>query len=647
MEMQCKKTAEAFTKPLKQYTPFPKAAERKPYEALASALRERIIKEGENFLHYAYPAIRATDFMQFTRTGNRTSFEDLYFARRHALCGLAAAECAEYQGRFLDDIINGIFTLCEESAWQLPPHNAYRRDKPQFILPDITRPVLDLFACETGALLACTAYLLGERLDTVSPFITAGIHQKLQERIVIPYLNEHFWWMGKGTEPMCNWTAWCTQNVLLTVFLGNFDAAVRHRVFLKAAESLDYFLKDYGTDGCCDEGAQYYRHAGLCLCNALEILNTVSDGAFTPLFETEKIKNIAAYIMHMHVADIYYFNFSDCSPVAGRAGVQEYLFGKYTGQPALMQFAAEDFRSSGGALYDDEVNRINLYHRLQNIFYQEEVMRYDKPVSLPPQDIFYESVGLFLTRSSLFALAVKAGDNADNHNHNDTGSFTLYKNGQPVFADIGVESYTGKTFSQNRYEIWTMQSGYHNLPTLMGLDERDGAEYCATDVIVLRGDDTASLSMELAGAYPLAPCALLPETACSLAPCSPLSETARSLAPCSPLPETARSLAPCPPADAPSYRRSVTLHKKENRVVVTDITNLPDVVLNFITCKKPVLEDGLLKIGSLATASFSGASPLAVETLPITDARLQKAWKHDLYRVRLIMAGSIFTMEIF
>ena len=622
MEMQCKKTAKSFTKTLKKFAPFPKVSERAAYEALSPALRERIIKEGESFLGYEYPAIRATDFMHFTRTGDRVSFENLYFARRHALCGLAAAECTEGQGRFLDDIINGIFTLCEESAWQLPPHNTYRRDTPQFLLPDITRPVLDLFACETGALLACTAYLLENELNAVSPFITTGIHKTLQERIVTPYLNEHFWWMGKGEEPMCNWTAWCTQNVLLTVFLGDFDENTERRVFLKAAESLDYFLKDYGKDGGCDEGAQYYRHAGLCLCNALEILNVVSDGAFAPLFETEKIKNIAAYIMHMHVADKYYFNFSDCSPVAGRAGVQEYLFGKYTGQPALMQFAAEDFRVADGALYADEVNRINLYHRLQNIFYHKEVLCYDKPVSVPQKDIFYESVGLFLTRNNLFALAVKAGDNADNHNHNDTGSFTLYKNGQPVFADIGVESYTKKTFSQDRYEIWTMQSGYHNLPTLMGLDEKDGTEYCAADIIVSRGDDTASLSMELAGAYPLKSYSGLYNAAHSPAH----TDTANLL--------------------APSYRRSVALHKKENRVVVTDITNLPDVVLNFITYEKPVLKDGLLKIGSLATASFSGAKPLAVEVLPITDARLQTAWDHDLYRVRLTMTGNVFTMEV-
>ena len=123
--------------------------------------------------------------------------------------------------------------------------------------------------------------------------------------------------MGQGEEPMCNWTAWCTQNVLLTAFLGDTDQDTRRQVFRKAARSLDFFLKDYGEDGCCDEGAQYYRHAGLCLCNAMEILNTVSDGAYSTLFETEKIRNVAAYIMNVHVADKYYFNFSDCPPSPG------------------------------------------------------------------------------------------------------------------------------------------------------------------------------------------------------------------------------------------------------------------------------------------------------------------------------------------
>lgn len=613
--MLLKQTAEQYTGVLAAFAPFPRAAQREAYEALPLHLRERILQEGRAYLKYPYPQIFATDYMRFLRTSNRTAYEDLYFARRHALCALAAAECTEHSGRFLDDLVNGVFVLCEESGWQLPPHNSYRRDQPQLLLPDSTKPVLDLFACETGALLACVLYLLAPELDEISPLITARIQDELNRRIVTPYLKEHFWWMGQGDEPMCNWTAWCTQNVLLTVFLGSFDQKMRRQVFEKAAQSLDYFLKDYGEDGCCDEGAQYYRHAGLCLCNAIEILDTVSEGAFAALFETEKIRNIAAYILNVHVADKYYFNFSDCSPIAGRAGVQEYLFGKYTRQPDLMAFAAQDFRASGGELYSDEVNRINLYHRLQNIFCWEEVHSYRGSAQAARRDIIYPSVGLFLARSNTLALAVKAGDNADNHNHNDTGSFTLYKNGQPLFVDVGVESYTGKTFSSRRYEIWTMQSGYHNLPTLMGLDEKDGPEYCATEVSTCCDSSTASISMELLTAYPVSQ-----------------------------------------PADAAalSYRRSITLDREKEKIVLQDTTNLQDVVLNFITYEKPVLCEGQLQIGSLAVACFDGAGSLvssdapspAIEVLPITDERLKKAWDHDLYRVRLRMTKSVFTMEI-
>ncbi len=110
-------------------------------------------------------------------------------------------------------------------------------------------------------------YLLGDKLDGISPKIRSRIHQELDFRIITPYLNEHFWWMGHGDEPMNNWTIWCTQNILFTFFLTPQSDASRKKAFQKANVSIDYFLKEYGDDGCCDEGALYYRHSGLCLFN--------------------------------------------------------------------------------------------------------------------------------------------------------------------------------------------------------------------------------------------------------------------------------------------------------------------------------------------------------------------------------------------
>ena len=588
---------------LQDFHPFPDIDDREAYCGLPQELRRTLIQQGEEYLDYDYPVIRATDFMNFKRTGNRIDFENLYFERRYILNSLVVAECIEDKGRFLDNIINGIFVICEESAWQLPPHNSYVRNAPQEILPDAARPVMDLFACETGAQLACIRYLLGSRLDRISPFINTRISYELERRILAPYIHEHFWWMGKDQEPMCNWTPWCTQNVLLAVFLHRALPGTEKAVTLKAAESLDFFLKDYGEDGCCDEGAQYYRHAGLCLDGAAEILNQITGGAFEDLYKWDKIKNIASYISNVHVDDKYYINFADCSPVAGRAGVREFLFGRRTCQPDLMLFAARDFKAAKGDIFADESNRLNLFYRMQTIFHYQEVMDYDTSRTVTHRDIYYPSVELFLSRNDTFCLAVKAGNNDDSHNHNDTGSFTLYKNGQPLFIDIGVESYTGKTFSSRRYEIWTMQSCYHNLPTIEGLDQQDGADFCARETEISFGETESCISMELSGAYPLKSC-------------------------------------------KKSYTRSVFFDKLNSKILLTDTTNAENVILNFITCEKPEVTENSILVGALAQAAFSGAKLKSVEVLPITDARLQTAWDHELYRIRLTMTAAEFQLEI-
>ena len=124
----------------------------------------------------------------------------------------------------------------------------------------MTRPIVDLFAAETGALIATVCGLLGEALDAYAPGLAARLRGEVERRVLTPYRTAHFWWMGNGDEPMCNWTPWCTQNVLLAAAqcapAEDLPAYVQ-----QAAYSIDCFLKDYGDDGCCSEGAQYYRHA--------------------------------------------------------------------------------------------------------------------------------------------------------------------------------------------------------------------------------------------------------------------------------------------------------------------------------------------------------------------------------------------------
>ena len=75
------------------------------------------------------------------------------------------------------------------------------------------------------------------------------------------------------------------------------------------------------------------------------------------------------------------------------------------------------------------------------------------------------------------ANAAKGGFNHESHNHNDVGSFLAFYDNNPVLVDPGCGVYTKKTFSEHRYEIWTMQSGWHNLPVINGCEEPFGAEF--------------------------------------------------------------------------------------------------------------------------------------------------------------------------
>lgn len=594
-----KELSENYNGSLKDFLPAAPITDRNAWDGLPSALKEELIQKGESLLGFSYPCATACDYLDFTRTGNRERFQEKIFTKRIVLNQLILAECAENKGRFLDDILNGIYSICEESAWQLPAHNSYIRDTPQLPLPDVTRPVIDLFSAETASVLAVAEYVLREPLSKISPFISVMIFDELNRRIFVPYLKEHFWWMGDGKSHMNNWTSWCTQNVLLAAFTQPVEEEIRRQIFKKACVSLDYFLDEYGDDGCCDEGAQYYRHAGLTLFGAMEVLNSAAPGLFSPLYETEKIKNIASYIQNVHVDDIYYVNFADCSPVAGRCGAREYLFGKRTGNNALMAFAAEDFKRSSDKLILEEHN---LFHRLLQVFAYEEMENLTVSSKPAAKDIYYPSAGLFIARDKTFCLAVKGGDNDDSHNHNDTGSFTVYKNGQPMFIDLGVETYTKKTFSPERYDIWTMQSRYHNLPTFDGVMQKDGSSYQAELKNYSFDDSRAAISMDIAGAYP--------------------SEQIKV------------------------YERNVELKKQtpdscsEIRIHDHYEGSLQPAVLSLMVYEEPAVCGDTISIGTLGTVKISGASSIRTERLPITDARLKLAWKHDVYRILAAMEAS-------
>jgi hypothetical protein len=67
---------------------------------------------------------------------------------------------------------------------------------------------------------------------------------------------------------------------------------------------------------------------------------------------------------------------------------------------------------------------------------------------------------------------------------------------------MGVGVHTRQTFGPERYEIWTMQSSWHNVPEVDVFQQAPGREHAARRVQGLLCPGAAELSMDLAGAYP-------------------------------------------------------------------------------------------------------------------------------------------------
>jgi hypothetical protein len=504
-------------------------------------------------------------------------------------------------------------------------------------MPDVLHPIIDLFAAETGALLAFAEYLLRPVLREKSSDISEVIESALKERIFMPYENEHFWWMGDGRQPMCNWTPWIIQNVLICALTrpeGFFEEKELSQYLESSAKSLDFFLDEYGDDGCCNEGAQYYSHAGLCLFGALYLMADVLKGSgFEEIFKEPLIKNIASYIVRMNVTDNIYVNFADCAAVCPRRTSREFLFGKLCGDEVLASFAAADFRKA-----DDEdrilKEEINLfYHVLQAMSY-EEMTEYPVSAGLC-EDVFFESTGLMVSRDETYILAAKAGNNADSHNHNDVGSFTIYKNGKPLIIDLGVGTYTRETFSDRRYEIWTMQSQFHNVPTFIKNDtevkitrlgsnaaedyhdsdilmQSDGKEFAAAEVVcdaaAGQPKKSSTLSMEISGAY--------------------RDDAVRR------------------------YHRTITHEKGSGIDIWDEYDGSATALLTLMTYERPEAEAGTLgecviSVGSLGKVSVTGGEVIDIRTYPITDERLKISWKHEVYRTLIRMStGGRLRMHI-
>ncbi|MEO6522886.1 MAG: heparinase II/III family protein [Mucilaginibacter sp.] len=487
--------------PQTKWTPFPKLQNREGWLAADQEMLKGNLKIAETYLNYNWPSIPATKSLLIERTGNRSEYEEIAAEKRKVLGILLLAEIYENKGRFIDPIINGVWSICEESYWGAPAH--FPKTKEYSGLMDVSQPFVELFGAETSTCLAWVDYFLGDKLDAVSPQIRKRIYLEVNNRIFQPVMTKPHSWMttnANGRRPN-NWNPWICSNWLNATLLLEKDENKRLAMVFKILHVLDEFLNPYPQDGGCDEGPGYWGAATACLYDNVSMLNLATNNSFQYVYQDEKFKNMGKFIYRAQISKDYFLNFADADPQPRMATALIYRFGKDIQEQDMMKFGAYYRRPKNG-----ELGLSRYFRNLFELFMQDEFQKAPQGAPLP-KDVWLPDIQVMIARDEqgtdkgLF-VAAKGGNNDESHNHNDVGNYVVYYDGLPLLIDVGKGTYTRKTFGSQRYEIWSNNSDYHNTPTINGKVQLPGSEYKAGNISYKQGKEFTELSMDISKAYP-------------------------------------------------------------------------------------------------------------------------------------------------
>ena len=475
---------------------FPTYKDRDFWVELPENLRDQYVDRAEEKLNYDWPVVKATDYLEIIRSGDRR--QSVYSAPRSALMALIMGELIEGNGRFLDQIINGVWYYSEQTWWgwsaHLPDPNG---------LPDIKDPSIDLGVGEIANILSWAWYLFHEEFDEIHPLISKRLKDEIMYKAIIPYYErDDFWWMGlDGRSSVNNWNPWTNHNMLTAIVIMEDDQNKKINGVKKVVRSLDVFINHYPDDGGCDEGPSYWGRAGASLYQNLDLLKLVTNGKFN-VYHEQLIKNMGSYIYMAYINYPYFINFADADATTGSRPQIIYSYGKDIQDPVMQKFGAylANMQNWGdvtpGGKIDEQLIQLMLLNEIKDAAAENALIG---DFWLPDTEV----AGGRDKAGSLegFFFAAKGGHNNESHNHNDLGSCVLYYDGKPCLIDIGREEYVAKTFSSKRYEIWTMQSQYHNLPKINGYDQKEGRQFVAKNTSFQADAKKVVFSTDISAAY--------------------------------------------------------------------------------------------------------------------------------------------------
>lgn len=447
-----------------------------------------ICEAGEELRKKELPKLTKEDFYLFQKTGNRLVYEKAYFGRRRFLTVFGILTEFGENAEDVQKLTQVLEEVCQETYWALPAHVDFKN-------PD--KNTIDLFASETAATLAEMAYLFYDKLPQET---TIHMLHEVIKRVIEPFAVSTFpysWW----ETDKCNWSAVCGGNLGIAVLYLDKIEKQYHADFLRTmteklppnwketildrvCQALSCYLDGMEEDGACTEGLGYFSYGMSYFTAFVELYEEAGKTdadikVHTHFMELPKCEKIACFQQKCFFEKGISLSFSDGScRESFLPGLTDFLADCYESVEVPDYSLARDFEAD--ACYRWLTNERNIRWILryaQGDRQKEKDGHVEKAYFLPSaQWMIYQNRDM---QGKSIGYACKGGNNDENHNHNDIGSFLCVYDGEMFLTDLGAGEYTKDYFNEGRYGILCNRSLGHNVPLVEGKEQLCGKEHHA------------------------------------------------------------------------------------------------------------------------------------------------------------------------
>lgn len=459
--------------------PFPEfAAARRDLAALVAAPRTRVVLEQSEALVESLDDIPQTTYTRrraFARTGDREPYQTPYYLKREKLHA-AALRLVLGQEEFADAVQDYLWSICEESSWVIPAH---------------TR-IIDLMAAETAFGLAEILALAGLAIDAE---VRRRVRAEIDNRIFVPFLHASYdlRWFGGGD----NWNGVCSGAIGgALLYLEREPARLAEGLALVLASLKAFLATAFEEDGSSTEGVGYWHYGLQYVVIFAELLRARTGGAID-LLASPRVRQIAAFPGKLLLPGGRYVSFADSAEEVPFAPGIIARLALRAGEPTLLNALAEPAPLAPS---------YGVSMALRDLFWRDG----DRREAAPITDATLPASGIArltgkLPDGSPLVVVVKAGHNAENHNHNDIGSFILRVGDETLLADPGPGHYDRDYFNERRYENIFANSYGHSVPRIGGQLQGTGKGFAGA-LLDIEGDGHTGrkgAAVEFARAYPV------------------------------------------------------------------------------------------------------------------------------------------------